>query len=82
MRGGAEEAVNTRKLIEAEPWQAVVSPPVKNPSGGWTLTTKFTTCTWPYDVLPDVHSVYLKRSANGRYIAAGAYDKNGVIHQR
>lgn len=82
MRGSEGEAVNTRKLIEAEPWQPIVGPPVKNPSGGWTLTTKFTVCTWPYDFLPDAHSVYLKRSPNGRYVAAGVYDKQGQIHQR
>jgi DNA repair protein RadD len=82
MRGGASEAVSIRKLVEAEPWQAVVSPPVKNPSGGWTLTTKFTTCTWPYEVLPEPHSVYLKRSPNGRYVASGIYDVRGQIHQR
>jgi len=82
MRGGAGEAVSIRKLVEAEPWQPVVSPPVKNPSGGWTLTTRYTTALWNYEVLPDVHSVYLKRAANGRYIAAGLYDKQGVIHQK
>lgn len=82
MRGGAHEAVSIRKLVEEAPWQEVVSPPVKNPSGGWTLTTKFTTCTWPYEVLPEPHSVYLKRSLNGRYLAAGVYDKQGQIHQR
>ena len=82
MRGGANEAVSIRKLVEAEPWQVIVSPPVKNPSGGWTLTTKFTTCTWPYDLLPNPKSVYLKRSPNGRYLAAGIYDEYGQIHQR
>jgi len=82
MRGGASEAVNIRKIVESSPWQEVVSPPIKNPSGGWTLTTKFTTAVWNYEVMPDVHSVYLKRATNGRYIAAGLYDKNGVIHQK
>jgi DNA repair protein RadD len=82
MRGGASEAVNIRKLVEAEPWQPVVSPPVKNPSGGWTLTTRYTTALWNYETLPDVHSVYLKRAPNGRYVAAGLYDKQGVIHQK
>ena len=82
MRGGANEAVSVRKLVEAAPWQEVVSPPVKNPSGGWTLVTKFTSALWPYEILPDVHSVYLKRSPNGRYLAAGIYDKAGQVHQR
>lgn len=82
MRGGAYEAVSIRKLVEAEPWQQVVSPPVKNPSGGWTLTTRYTTAIWNYDFLPDVHSVYLKRAANGRYVVAGLYDTQGQIHQR
>lgn len=82
MRGAASEAVSIRKLVEAEPWQPIVSPPVKNPSGGWTLTTRYTTAVWPYEVLPEPHSVYLKRSANGRYVAAGVYDKSGQIHQR
>lgn len=81
-RGGAAEAVNIRKIVEAEPWQQVVSPPVKNPSGGWTLTTRYTTAVWPYETLPEPHSVYLKRAPNGRYVAAGVYDTQGQIHQR
>lgn len=82
-RGGEHEAVSVRKLIEADPWQAIVSPPVKMNGSGWLLTTKFTTCLWPYEVLPDApHSVYVKRSQNGRYTAAGIYDIQGRIHQR
>lgn len=81
-RGGAFEAVNIKKIIDAEPWQPVISPPVKNNSGGWLLTTKYTTALWKYDVLPgDPHSVYLKRAANGRYVAAGLYDTQGRVHQ-
>jgi DNA repair protein RadD len=82
MRGGAHEAVNVKKLIEAEPWQVIVGAPVKNDAGGWLLTTKYTTAIWPYEVLPAPHSVYLKRSPNGRYLAAGIYDVNGQVHQR
>lgn len=82
MRGGGYEAVNVKKIIEAEPWQTVVSAPVKNEAGGWTLTTKYTTAVWPYEVLPQPHSVFLKRSNNGRYLATGIYDTNGQIHQR
>lgn len=82
MRGGAHEVVNIKKIIEAEPWQAVVSAPVKHDSGGWLLTTKYTTALWPYEHLPQPHSVYLKRSANGRYMVTGVYDTNGNIHQR
>jgi DNA repair protein RadD len=81
MRGGAQEAVNVRRILEGEPWQVVVSPPVKQ-DRGWLLTTKFTTATWPYEDLPQPHSVYLKRSSNGRYIAAGIYDIEGKVHQR
>jgi len=81
-RGGAAEAVNIRKIIDGEPWQMIVSPPIKNDGGGWLLTTKYTTAVWPYEVLPQPHSVYLKRSPNGRYVAAGIYDTNGQIHQR
>lgn len=81
-RGGGYEAVSVRKLIEAEPWQAIVSPPVKNDSGGWLLTTKYTTAVWPYESLPEPHSVYLKRAQNGRYLAAGIYDRQGRVHQR
>jgi hypothetical protein len=81
-RGGEQEAVNVRKIIEAEPWQAVVAPPVKQNGSGWLLTTKFTTAVWPYEILPPPHSVYLKRSQNGRYIAAGIYDVNGQLHER
>lgn len=80
-RGGAYEAVNVKKILEAEPWQPIVSAPVKNDAGGWLLTTKFTTALWKYDTLPDVRSVYLKRAANGRYIAAGLYDAQGKVHQ-
>jgi len=81
-RGGEHEAVNVHKIIESDPWQAIVSPPIKR-NGGWLLTTKFTTALWNYEILPDgPHSVYLKRSPNGRYIAAGIYDVNGQIHQR
>lgn len=82
MRGGAYEAVSIKKIVDAEPWQQVVSPPVKNDAGGWLLTTKYTTCIWPYEVLPPPHSVYLKRSPNGRYLAAGIYDVHGQVHQR
>lgn len=81
-RGGAVEAVNVKKIIEAEPWQVVVSAPVKNDAGGWLLTTKYTTALWPYEDLPQPHSVFLKRAQNGRYLAAGIYDTNGHVHQR
>jgi len=81
-RGGAYEAVNVKKIIEAEPWQLVVSPPIKNDAGGWLLTTKYTTAVWPYEHLPQPHSIYLKRANNGRYTAAGIYDVNGQVHQR
>lgn len=81
-RGDAYEAVNVKKIIDAEPWQAVVSSPVKNSAGGWLLTTKYTTALWPYEDLPQPHSVFLKRSNNGRYMAAGIYDINGKVHQR
>lgn len=81
-RGGANEAVNVRSIIESEPWQPIVSPPVKNDAGGWLLTTRYTTAIWPYEGLPDAHSVYLKRAQNGRYMAVGVYDRNGHVHQR
>ena len=80
-RGGGREAVSITKIIEGEPWQVVVSPPVKHTSG-WLLTTKFTTALWPYEDLPEPHSVYLKRAKNGKYVAAGIYDVNGRIHER
>lgn len=81
-RGGAGEAVNVKKIIEAEPWQRIVSPPIKNDGGGWLLTTTYTTAIWPYEHLPEPRSVYLKRAANGRYMASGIYDAQGVVHQR
>lgn len=81
-RGGANEAVNIKLLIEAEPWQPIVSAPVKNGAGGWTLTTKYTTALWPYEHLPDPQQVFLKRAQNGRYTAAAVYDRNNVVHQR
>ena len=82
MRGDAGEAVNIKKIIDAEPWQQIVSAPVKNNAGGWLLTTKYTTALWPFEELPEPHSVFLKRSNNGRYIASGIYDTAGRIHQR
>lgn len=81
-RGGAYEAVSVKKIIDNEPWQMIISPPIKNEGGGWVLTTKYTTAIWPYEQLPQPHSVYLKRSQNGRYLAAGIYDINGQVHQR
>lgn len=81
-RGGAYEAVNVKAIIEKAPWQPIVSPPVKNQSGGWLLTTTYTTALWPYEDLPQPHSVYLKRAQNGRYLASGIYDVNGNVHQR
>jgi superfamily II DNA or RNA helicase len=81
-RGGAYEAVNIKKILDAEPWQPIISAPVKNEAGGWLLTTKFTTAIWPYEELPQPHSVYLKRAQNGRYTAAGIYDVHGNIHQK
>jgi len=76
MRGGAYEAVSVKKIIEAAPWQMVTSAPVKNDSGGWLLTTTYTTALWPYEDLPQPHSVYLKRSRMV-VLAAGIYDVNG-----
>lgn len=81
-RGGGYEAVSVKKIIDAEPWQQITSAPIKNESGGWILTTKYTTAIWPYEQLPQPHSVYLKRAPNGRYTAAGIYDVNGQVHQR
>jgi len=75
-RGGAAEAVSIRKILEAEPWQTIVSPPVKQDHGGWLLTTKFTTAVWPYESLPEIDYVFLKRSPNGRYVAAAVRDVN------
>lgn len=82
MRGVAGEAVSVKKIIEAAPWQQIVSPPVKNDAGGWLLTTTYATALWPYEHLPAPHSVYLKRSQNGRYLASAIYDTQGIIHQR
>ena len=75
-RGGHAEAVSVRKILDAEPWQAVVSPPVKQDHGGWVLTTRYTTAVWPYESLPEVDYVFLKRSPNGRYVAAAVRDVN------
>lgn len=81
-RGGGYEAVDVKKILDAEPWQAIVSAPIKNDAGGWLLTTKYTTAVWPYEQLPQPHSIYLRRAANGRYTASGIYDIHGQIHQR
>jgi len=82
MRGGGHEAVSIKKILESQPWQPVVSPPIKQDSGGWLLTTTYTTAIWPYEDLPQPAHVYLKRAQNGRYMAAGIYDVNGQVHQR
>jgi hypothetical protein len=76
------EAVSARKILDAEPWQAVVSAPVRNDAGGWLLTTKYTTALWPHESLPDARHVFLKRSENGRYLVDGIYDVNRKIHFR
>ena len=81
-RGGAYEAVNVKAILDKEPWQIIVSAPIKNDAGGWLLTTKYTTAIWPYEQLPEPHSVFLKRSQNGRYMVSGIYDVNRQIHQR
>jgi DNA repair protein RadD len=81
-RGDGREAVNVAKLIAAEPWQKIVSPPVKNDAGGWLLTTTYTTAIWPYEDLSEPSHVFLKRSNNGRYLAVGLVDAAGVVHQR
>ena len=81
-RGGGNEAVSVKKILEQEPWQQIVSPPVKNSSGGWLLTTRYTTAVWPYEQLPQPHSAFLKRAQNGRYLVAGIYDTEGKVHQR
>jgi superfamily II DNA or RNA helicase len=81
-RGGGAEAVNIKAIVEREPWQQVVSPPVKNEAGGWILTTRYTTALWPYETLPQPHAVYLKRAQNGRYMATGIWDTSGQMHQR
>lgn len=81
-RGGAFEAVSVKKILDEAPWQPVVSAPVKNDGGGWVLTTRYTTCIWPYEQLPQPAQVYLKRSNNGRYMASAIYDVNNQIHQR
>jgi superfamily II DNA or RNA helicase len=82
-RGGEHEAVDVRKIIEGEPWQQIISPPVKQNGSGWLLTTKFATTTWKYDTFPcEPHAVYLKRAPNGRYVAAALYDSTQQqIHQ-
>jgi superfamily II DNA or RNA helicase len=80
-RGGANEAVSIRKILENEPWQQIVSPPVKS-GDGWLLTTKFTTAYWPYQNLPSPANVFLKRSQNGRYVAHGIIDTEGRMHER
>jgi DNA repair protein RadD len=82
MRGAAAEAVSIKAILESEPWQQVISAPVKNQAGGWLLTTKFATAVWPYETLPDATMAYLKRSQNGRYTIAGIYDRAGNLHQR
>lgn len=82
MRGSSGDAVSVKAILEAEPWQPIISPPVKNSSGGWVLSTRYATALWPYETLPDVHSAYLKRAGNGRYTVAGVYDHQGNVHQK
>jgi DNA repair protein RadD len=82
-RGVAGEAVNVAKFIADNPWQPIVAAPVKDASrGGWQLPTKFVVAHWPYEHLPNPHSVHLKRAGNGRYVVNALFDLNGVIHQK
>lgn len=71
--------MSIEKILDANPWQSVISAPVKNEGGGWLLTTKYTTALWPHDELPQPHSVYLKGSQTGIYMVLGIYDVNGQI---
>lgn len=81
-RGGHSEAVNVAKIIEAAPWQDIISEPVKNPAGGWHLPTRFVNVVWKFEQLPDApNRVYIKRAGNGRYVAHGLYDVYGQIHR-
>lgn len=79
-RGVAAEAVSIRAIIEKEPWQPIVSPPVWNVDH-WVLMTKYTPVVWRYATLPDVEMAYIKRTGNGRYVAAGLLDKNKQLYQ-
>lgn len=81
-RGAGGEAVNVAKMIAQKPWWPVTSAPVKNLAGGWYLNTQYAVANWPYEDMPQVHSVYLERSGNGRYVAKGLYDVHGQLHQR
>lgn len=79
-RGLANEAVSIKAIIEKEPWQPIVSPPVRF-EDYWLLTTKFTTAIWRYGHLPDATHAYLKRTGNGRYVVGGVYGKDGQVYQ-
>ena len=82
MRGASGEAINVKRILEAAPWQPIISPPVKNNGTGWTLTTQYATAVWPFEHLPPPNYVYLTRSGNGRYVAGAVCDVHGVVHQR
>jgi len=81
-RGGAQEAVNVAKIIANEPWQPVMASPVKDPAGGWQLQTRYVVVKWPFEHLPHPAHVYLRRAANGRYMAEGIYGTDGKIYQK
>jgi hypothetical protein len=75
------EAAELAKLIATEPWQEIVGPPKKKENGGWFIPTKHVFATWPHDVIPHAHSVYVKRE-DDQYWVSCIYDIHGKLHYR
>jgi DNA repair protein RadD len=78
--GANNELINISDIIKAIPWQEVCEPPFKYGSS-WQIPTKYATVIWPFAILPDIVSVYLLKTANGRIVVKGWYDKAGKVHQ-
>jgi DNA repair protein RadD len=79
-RGANNELINITDILKAEPWQQVCEPPFRYGTT-WQIPTKYATVIWPYAILPDIVSVYLLKTANGRIVVKGWYDKAGKVHQ-
>jgi superfamily II DNA or RNA helicase len=81
VNGANHELINISEIIKANPWQDICEPPFKYGTT-WQIPTKYATVIWPYQILPrDIASVYLLKTANGRMVVKGWYDKSGKVHQ-
>jgi superfamily II DNA or RNA helicase len=79
--GATNELVNVSEIIKTQPWQEVLGTPFDSGNGNWHLETRYAVVKWPFKILPDIVSVYLLKTANGRIVIKGWYDKTGKVNQ-